>query len=158
MTQPRFAQVSPSDTPWYHCVSRCVRRAFLCGVDAYSGFSYEHRRGWIADRLQRLASVFAVDVAGYAVMSNHFHVVVRIDTERAAAWTTDEVLARWTALFSGPLLVQRYLAEGRSGLAAGDVMAVEQLAETYRGRLADLSWFMRTLNEGIARQANAEDD
>jgi hypothetical protein len=66
MTQPRFAQVAVSDTPWYHCVSRCVRRAFLCGEDAYSGVSYEHRRGWIADRLQRLASVFAVDVAGYA--------------------------------------------------------------------------------------------
>jgi REP element-mobilizing transposase RayT len=127
-------------------------------VDAYSGVSYEHRRGWIAARLQRLASVFAVDVAGYAVMSNHFHVVVRIDVERAAAWTTDEVLARWTALFSGPLLVQRYMAEGRAGLAAGDVLAVDQLAATYRARLADLSWFMRTLNEGIARQANAEDN
>jgi len=157
MTQPRFAQVAASDTPWYHCVSRCVRRAFLCGVDAYSGISYEHRRGWIADRLQRLASVFAVDVAGYAVMSNHFHVVVRIDAERASSWTTDEVLERWTGLFTGPLLVQRYLAEGRSGLAAGDVLAVDQLAERYRARLADLSWFMRVLNEGIARQANAED-
>ena len=157
MTQPRFAQVAVSDTPWYHCVSRCVRRAFLCGVDAYSGISYEHRRGWIADRLQRLASVFAVDVAGYAVMSNHFHVVVRIDAERASSWTTDEVLERWTGLFTGPLLVQRYLAEGRSGLAAGDVLAVDQLAERYSARLADLSWFMRVLNEGIARQANAED-
>jgi REP element-mobilizing transposase RayT len=157
MTQPRSAQVSVSDTPWYHCVSRCVRRAFLCGEDPFTGASYEHRRGWIADRLQRLASVFAVDVAGYAVMSNHFHVVVRIDTERAAAWTTDEVLARWTALYSGPLLVQRYLEEGRSGLAEGDVLAVEQLAERYRARLGDLSWFMRTLNEGIARQANGED-
>jgi len=158
MTQPRSAQVSVSDTPWYHCVSRCVRRAFLCGEDPFTGASYEHRRGWIADRLQRLASVFAVDVAGYAVMSNHFHVVVRIDTERAAASSTDEVLARWTALFSGPLLVQRYMAEGRAGMAAGDVLAVDQLAETYRVRLMDLSWFMRTLNEGIARQANAEDN
>lgn len=63
MTQPRFAQVAVSDTPWYHCVSRCVRRAFLCGVDAYSGISYEHRRGWIADRLQRLASVLTLGVA-----------------------------------------------------------------------------------------------
>jgi len=90
-------------------------------------------------------------------MSNHFHVVVRIDTERATAWTTDEVLARWPALYSGPLLVQRYMEEGRSGLSAGDVRAVDQLAERYRARLADLSWFMRALNEGIARQANAED-
>jgi REP element-mobilizing transposase RayT len=134
-----------------------VRRAFLCGEDPFTGASYEHRRGWIADRLQRLASVFAVDVAGYAVMSNHFHVVVRIDTERADAWSTDEVLARWTALFSGPLLIQRYQEEGRANLSAGDVLAVDQLAGQYRARLKDLSWFMRVLNEGIARQANAED-
>jgi REP element-mobilizing transposase RayT len=157
MTQPRSSLVSLSDTPWYHCVSRCVRRAFLCGEDAVTGVSYEHRRGWIADRLQRLASVFAVDVAGYAVMSNHFHVVVRVDAERAASWSTDEVLERWTALFSGPLLIQRYLEEGRAALAEGDVLAVDQLAEQYRARLSDLSWFMRVLNEGIARQANAED-
>ncbi|MFA9462513.1 transposase [Thiohalorhabdus methylotrophus] len=157
MTQPRSALVSVSDTPWYHCVSRCVRRAFLCGEDRFTGVNYEHRRGWIADRLQQLASVFAVDVAGYAVMNNHFHVVVRIDAERAENWTVDEVLARWTALYSGPLLVRRYLAEGRQGLDEGEVLAVTQWAEQYRARLQDLSWFMRTLNEGIARQANAED-
>ncbi len=87
MTQPRSAQVSVSDTPWYHCVSRCVRRAFLCGADPVTGMSYEYRRGWIAARIQKLASVFAIDVAGYAVISNHFYVVVRIDAERAAAWT-----------------------------------------------------------------------
>ena len=88
MTQPRSSLVSLSDTPWYHCVSRCVRRAFLCGEDAVTGTNYEHRRGWIADRLQRVASVFAVDVAGYAVMSNHFHVVVWVDVERSASWST----------------------------------------------------------------------
>ena len=157
MTQPRSSLVSVSDTPWYHCVSRCVRRAFLCGEDPVTGNNYEHRRGWIADRIQRLASVFAVDVAGYAVMSNHFHVVVRIDAERAMGWDTDEVLERWTALYTGPLLVRRYRAEGCSGLSKAEVQAVEEMADVYRGRLQDLSWFMRALNEGIARQANAED-
>ena len=157
MTRPRSTLVSVADTPWYHCVSRCVRRAFLCGDDTVTGARYGHRRAWIADRIQRLASMFAVDVAGYAVMSNHFHVVVRIDAERAAGWDADAVLERWTALYTGPLLVQRYCSEGRSALARAEVSAVDEWVERYRGRLRDLSWFMRALNEGIARKANAED-
>ncbi|PWV72638.1 transposase [Halomonas sp. A11-A] len=155
MTRPRAALVSLDTTPWYHLVNRCVRRAFLCGTDAVSGQSYEHRRGWISDRLHQLAGVFAIDVAAYAVMSNHYHLVVRVDAARAAAWSDDEVLRRWTSLFTGPLLVQRYQA-GADQLPA-EVAAVKELAATYRERLTDVSWFMRVLNEAIARQANAED-
>ncbi|MGE4535412.1 transposase [Halomonas sp.] len=155
MTLPRAALVSLDATPWYHLVNRCMRRAFLCGTDAVSGQSYEHRRGWIADRVHQLAGVFAIDVAAYAVMSNHYHLVVRVDAERAAGWSDDEVLRRWTLFFTGPLLVQRYRA-GADQLPA-EVQAVKALAATYRERLADVSWFMRLLNEAIARQANAED-
>jgi REP element-mobilizing transposase RayT len=156
MPQPRSTQVSLSDTPWYHVVSRCVRRAYLCGEDAHSGQSFEHRRGWIAERLQQLAGVFAVDVAAYAVMSNHFHVVLRIDAERVRGWDADEVLRRWTKVFAGPPLVQRFLAD-REALGEAETAAVLDWVETYRSRLADLSWYMRVLNESIARMANAED-
>ena len=156
MTQPRSTLVSLDDTPWYHVVSRCVRRAFLCGHDAHSGRSFEHRRGWIADRLKQLASVFAVDIAAYAVMSNHFHIVVRVDEARVERLERDEVLRRWTQLFSGPVMVQRYLADPQR-LGAAETKIVDAWVETYRSRLADLSWFMRVLNESIARQANAED-
>jgi len=107
MTRPRSSLISLSDTPWYHVVNRCVRRTFLCGRDAVSGQSFEHHRGWIEMRIRELASVFTIDVAAYAVMSNHYHVVLRVDAERAAGLTDDEVLARWTQLFTGPLLVQR---------------------------------------------------
>ena len=110
MTRPRSCLISLADTPWYHVVNRCVRRAFLCGHDAASGSNFDHRRGWIETRIRELASVFTIDVAAYAVMSNHYHAVLRVDAARAQALSDDEVLRRWTQLFTGPLLVQRYLS------------------------------------------------
>ena len=72
MTRPRKELVCLSETPYYHVVSRCVRRGFLCGLDRYSGRSYEHRRGWIQDRLGFLTEVFAVELCAYAILSNHY--------------------------------------------------------------------------------------
>ncbi len=155
MPRSRRQLVSVSDTPYYHVFSRCVRRAFLCGVDQYSGRSYEHRRGWIEDRLRALACLFSIDVCAYAVMSNHYHLVVKLCPDQAKDWSDDEVLTRWTALFKGPLLVQRY----RAGevLDAAETLTLKSITSVLRSRLTSLSWFMKCLNEPIARQANAED-
>jgi len=147
LTRPRTTLVCLADTPWYHVVSRCVRRAFLCGKDHYTGQCFEHRRGWIVDRIRQLSAVFAIDVAAYAVMSNHFHLVVRVDAERAANWSRNEVLRRWTQLFDGPPAVRDFLAARGGEPDAATLHALDQFAEKYRARLLDLSWFMRVLNE-----------
>lgn len=155
MTRPRKALISLADTPYYHITSRCVRRAFLCGVDHYSGQNYEHRRQWVVDRIRLLSSLFAIDVCAYAVMSNHYHLVLKLCPEQLDDLSDDQIMDRWCALFKGPLLVQNY----RSGesLSSAERSTVSDIVSAWRRKLASISWFMRCLNQPIARQANLED-
>lgn len=155
MPRPRYAQVSLASTPYYHCISRCVRRAFLCGFDEYTGKDYEHRRQKIEDRILKLGGIFAIDIAGYAVMSNHYHVVLHVDKARAEAWDTLEVIERWHRVFKGKLLSQRYI-KGET-LERAELDKLNEMVKEWRARLYDLSWFMRCINEPTARQANFED-
>lgn len=155
MPKPRYTQVSLDATPYYHCVSRCVRKAFLCGVEISTGKSYEHRRAWLEKKLLFLGEVFALDICAYAIMSNHYHVVLHINAAQAQAWTANDVIERWHQLFAGSVLSKRYM--GGEVLSAAEHEALETIVETWRYRLMDISWLMRILNESIARQANAED-
>ena len=156
MTTARSQQVSLEDTPYYHCVSRCVRRAFLCGEDHVTGQNYEHRKPWVVEKLKELSEVFAIDVCAYAIMSNHYHIILHVDANKAMNWSQDEVIERWRKLFSGGVLLERYLAGQCSTEAELDKVA--ETTEIWRNRLMDISWFMRCLNESIARQANKEDN
>jgi len=155
MTRPRKVLISLADTPYYHITSRCVRRAYLCGVDHYSGQNYEHRRQWVVDRIRLLSSLFAIDVCAYAVLSNHYHLVLKMCPEQLTDLSDDEILDRWCALFKGPLLVQRY----RSGeaLSAPEADTLGDIVKVWRTKLSSISWYMRCLNQPIARQANLED-
>ena len=155
MTRARKEQISPSDTPYYHRIARCVRRAFLCGEDQFSGQSFEHRRQWIIERLNALDQMFAIDICAYAIMSNHYHLVLYINQDQAAQWSIDEVIERWLLLFKVPMLVQRY-QKGQCSSTA-ELGKVYEIVEKWRERLVDISWFMRCLNEYIARKANEED-
>ena len=127
----------------------------MCGSDSVTGFSFEHRRQWIIDRIKQLGSVFAVDLCAYAVMSNHYHIVIRINADEVKQWSNKEVAKRWMQIFSGPLLMHRFMAG--ADLTSAELKFVDSLFVTWRERLSDLSWFMRCINEPIARMANAED-
>jgi len=76
MPKPRYAQVLLEATPYYHRISRCVCRAFLCGHDQLSGNCYEHRRQWIENKSLALAGIFSLDICAYAIMSNHYFILI----------------------------------------------------------------------------------
>jgi REP element-mobilizing transposase RayT len=155
MTRPRKMLISLANTPYSHITSRCVRRAFLCGVDHYSGQNYEHRRQWVVDRIRLLSSLFAIDICAYAVMSNHYHLVLKLCPEQLNDLSDEQIMERWCALFKGPLLIQRY----RNGdvLEPFEHTTVSDIVNVWRSKLSSISWFMRCLNQPIARQANLED-
>jgi hypothetical protein len=163
VTIARAQIVDRSTSGYYHCYSRCVRKAHLCGPQEGG----QHRKDWIRDRLRLLSGAFALDVGGYAILDNHFHVVVRTDPKRAVQWSNHQVAKRWFKIY--PASIRRWALaiacaqpEKRPKqfdertiirLVAGD----EERIGLLRIRLADLSWFMKALKERIARDANKED-
>ena len=155
MPKPRKSLVSLDASPYYHCVSRCVRRAFLCGEDTFTGKSFEHHRQWIEDRLLTITKAFAIDIAAYAIMSNHYHVVLHVNRDKALAWSVPEVIDHWHRLFNGSVLSQRFVAGEVLSQAERD--ALNEQVDLWRDRLMSISWFMRCVNEPIAREANHED-
>ena len=156
MTTARRTVVLESDPGIYHCISRCVRRAYLCGWDAYSGNSYEHRKEWVQKRVRELSGLFAIEVCAYAVMSNHLHLVLKCDPQSVWRWSDREVARRWVQLFPGG-------RDSRGASLSADPVVVGRFLEDpdrvqcCRKRLGNLSWFMRSVNETIARRANRED-
>jgi REP element-mobilizing transposase RayT len=149
MTMARAHLVDPAVTRWYHCVTRCVRRAHLLAEGPFD------RREWIEHRLQELAEIFAMSVGGFSVMDNHLHVLVRLDPDTASRWSNEEVVRRWGRLFPPrdksrqPLPISESWVQGR----LKDI----QWVATARTRLQSLSWFMKCLKEPLSRLANRQD-
>ncbi|EGU61392.1 hypothetical protein VINI7043_14345 [Vibrio nigripulchritudo ATCC 27043] len=155
MTKARAQLISLEATPYYHCVSRCVRRSFLCGYDSERNQCFEHRRGWIEERLLNLSQVFCIDVCAYAIMSNHYHVVLHINQEEMQSLSDQDVCERWLSFHTPPLLIQKWLKQ--EALTEAEALKIHDMINTWRERLASISWFMRMLNQYIATLANKED-
>lgn len=157
MTMARSQVVEEGVVGVYHATSRCVRRAFLCGEDAYTGKNYEHRRQWIQDRLELLSGCYCVDVFSYSVMSSHWHVVLRTRPDLADELSAEEVARRWVRIYprkhNGGPAAQELAVETR----LKEIIANPQRVETLRLRLGSLSQFMKAMNEQIARRSNRED-
>ena len=155
MAIARRQLINIESTPYYHCTSRCVRRAFLCGQDHYTGHSYEHRRDWVESLLLKLGAAFCIDIVAYAVMSNHYHVILKVDTQRAASLTDNDIIDRWAMIYNPDGLMRAY-RDGAS-LTDDERRDIKETLTGWRLTLCNISRFMGYVNERIARQANRED-
>ena len=155
MGYPRSLLVASDEPGTYHCVSRCVRRAFLCGEDAATGRNFDHRKQWLEQRLLAIADILSVAVLAYAVMSNHLHLVLRVDPNFPFRWSDQEVAERWLRLF--PVTRDGDVDPEGCRRRVEALLGNAERLEVLRHRLGSLSWFMRCVSEALARRANGED-
>ncbi|PHS17070.1 MAG: transposase [Kangiella sp.] len=150
-------QIVDEQTPgFYHCTNRCVRRTFLCGLDEVTGFDYSHRKAWIEKRLLELSEIFSVEIFAYAVMDNHYHIVLQVDPLAPLKWSDEDVADKWLQAYGHTS--SRIKNDLRATLKRQAIMADKEKLKTYRKRLGSLSWFMGRLNEPLAKQSNNEEN
>lgn len=146
----------------YHVYNRTIRRAFLAGLDTFTGIDFSYRKTWVENRIKYLAGAFSIEVGGYAILSNHYHLILRTRPDIAENWAPDQVAERWWQLF--PRRRDKFgNPEDPKGYELDQILFDEETGdplgklETLRKRLMSISWFMRCLNEFIAKKANHED-
>ncbi len=147
--------VDKDSAGFYHCTNRCVRRAFLCGVDKETGMDYSHRKVWLENRIAALCDIFSVEIFAYAIMDNHYHLVLYVDPQLPKTWSDDDVAERWLKVYPSKLDLPENSQQREMKKQA--ILADKKLLVKYRKRLGDLSWFMRRLNEPLAKRSNQED-
>ena len=155
MATARRQLISLDATPYYHCTSRCVRQAYLCGTHQYTGQSYEHRRAWVESWLHKLSQAFCIDVVGYAVMPNHYHVILHANVPQWEALSDESVIDRYLMIHSQHALMSHYRDGGE--VSASERQEIETTLISWRDTLINISRFIGFMNEKIARWANEED-
>ena len=130
-----------------------MRRAFLCGTDKLTGQNFDHRKAWLVERFKALTEVFAIQICSYAVLDNHYHLVLHLHEDAVSTWSDEEVVRRWGMIF--PNDAEKLGLLQKNGLSS---LRLQETLTKWKERLKSISWFMRCLNEPLARLSNKEDD
>jgi len=149
---------APDEIATLHVMARVVRRCFLLGNDPLTGKNYDHRKLWIEEQLVRLSANFSIDLLCFAIMSNHFHLILRSRPDIVATWDDTEVARRWLMLC--PIRKRKDILDEAPEPTEAELNSIrndpDKLAEI-RTRLSDVSWWMRLLCQNIGRRANRDD-
>lgn len=152
----RAEVIDPHEVTVAHVISRTVRRCYLLGDDAMTGKNYDHRKLWIENTLRHFAAHFGIDLLNFAILSNHYHLIIRTRPDVVATWDDTEVARRWLMICP-----KRKIGGQPAEPSEADLNTIrrcpKKLAEI-RLRLSNISWWMRLLNQRIAQRANREEE
>ena len=147
----------PHEVAIAHVFARTVRRCFLFGQDPLTGKNFDHRKAWIEDYLRSFAASFGIDLLGFAILSNHFHLILRSRPDVVATWDDTEVARRWLSLCPH----RRHTDGSAKEPTESELNTIRRcpvrLAEI-RSRLSNISWWMRLLCQRVATRSNREDE
>ena len=146
----------PQEVAILHVCARVVRRCFLLGFDSVSKKNFDHRKTWIEDQLKLLASNFGLDLLSFAILSNHFHLILRSRPDVVATWDDTEVARRWLMLCPKRKKPDKS-PEAPNEFELNSIRNDPDKLATIRNRLSDVAWWMRLLCQNIGTRANQED-
>ena len=146
----------PSKVAVLHLCARVVRRCFLFGVDPVTGKNHDHRKIWIEEQLKLLSANFGIDLLAFAILSNHFHLILRSRPDVVETWDDSEVARRWLMLCPKRKKPDKSPEEPNEFELNSIRNEPDKLA-TIRKRLSDVAWWMRLLCQNIGTRANLED-
>ncbi len=147
----------PDEIAIVHTIATIVRKYYLLGEDALTGLNNSHRCEWVTSQIKEQAKYFAIDILCHAIMSNHFHSVLRSRPDVVQEWTDSEVATRWMLLCPKRRNKDLSPAEPNEKELDSIRKKPEKLKEI-RSRLSDISWWMRILCQRVAKRANRERD
>jgi hypothetical protein len=154
--KPRREVVDPSIVQVLHVLNRTVRRCFLFGADDLTGNNYDHRKEWIEELLRRFAGLFGIDLLSFAILSNHYHLMLRSRPDVVETWDDTEVARRWLMICP-----KRKNKDGTpcepNEKELDSIRNSKESLKLIRSRLSDVSWWTRLLDQRIARRCNDED-
>ena len=131
----RMARIKFTDRDaWYHLYCRVSARR---GEFPLSGVAPTRR---LIETIEHFSRIYFCEVAGFSVMGNHYHLVVKFDAERTVG--REELRARTRIMY--PSTAAQLLVDAWS----------EEQWEHYRTRLFDVSEYMRNLQAAFARWYN----
>ena len=147
---------APDEVAVVHVSNSVVRQCRLLGTDPRTGKNFDHRKRWMEILLERYAANFGIDLLGFAILSNQFHLILRSRPDVVATWKDAEVARRWLML--APF---RKDIEGNpfdpNEADLHRILDDAKKVKATRLRLSDIGWWVRLLCQSVAIRANQED-